>query len=228
MLQTSTILLAIAPLSALAQWDISTNFTFTLYPSDAGDSCEGGGQGGITLTTETIPRHETCIDIEEIFGGNERMGFLNDTFSERVTYPNYVDVDKLPPPGIEWYITSDSIDYDPAKNWSVIWFEQRNQSSDGKSEEGKDGRWVLDTYGGNNDCQRDDVIEFPWYETSCQTGETGRCEFVPHSIKSIKLRPFFHYDFGDCQTWAKYGAAATLVPRVSAAIVTTMAFFLFL
>ncbi|KAH6669687.1 hypothetical protein F5X68DRAFT_142274 [Plectosphaerella plurivora] len=230
-LAKSAALLALAPLSVIAQgWDENTNFTFTLYPSEAADTCEEGGDGGVTLTTRTVPRHAVCIDIEELFTSDSRTGFLNDTASDRITYGDSVDESKLPPPGIEWYIPNGSGQFDASKNWTNIWFEQRNQTNDGKSEEGKDGRWIVTTFA-NNECIMTNVTETPWYQTSCQTSEDGQCESLPYSIKSIAMRPFDarNGDFRDgCQEWAKVGAAANLVPHVSAALVGVAAYFLLL
>ncbi|KAM0270909.1 hypothetical protein ACHAQH_009246 [Verticillium albo-atrum] len=223
LLQTCAALLVIAPFSALAQsWDSNTNFTIKLYPSDAEDKCLEGATGGITLTTETVPRSLTCIDVEKIFVGGQRVGFLNDSTSHMVSYGDHVDVDKLPPPGIDWYISSDSSEYDSSKNWTNIWFEQRNQTSDGESEEGEDGRWVVTTWA-NNKCERLNVSEDPWLETSCQTSEDGQCESVPYSIKGIGIRPYLNHDFDDCQIWAETGEATSMAPRVSVVLIIAVA-----
>lgn len=206
--------------------DANTNFTIKIYPSDAEDKCKGGDDGGLILTTDTIPRALTCIALENMWVGDNDSGFLPDNSSHTVIYNPRVDQSKLPPPGIHWTIPSSSAEYDASQNYSSIWFEQRNATDQGESEEGEDGRWVVTTYA-NPSCDRIKVEETPWYETSCQTSEDGQCESVPYNIKSIGIRPYFPYEFNDCQTWAKVGAASGLVPRVSVALaVTTVAFLL--
>ncbi|KAH7363450.1 hypothetical protein B0T11DRAFT_298708 [Plectosphaerella cucumerina] len=227
-----TVLLALGALSILAQdfSDENSNFTFTLYPSDAGDTCEEGGKGGLTLTTRTVPRVLTCIDVEAMFSSNNRTGFLNDTSSHLVTDPDGFDESRLPPPGIDFYIPSGLGDYNASKNWTNLWFRQRNATGDGETEEGELGRWIITTYA-NNECIRTNVTETPWYETSCQTDEEGQCESVSYSIKSIGMRPFDgkNGDFADgCQEWGRVGAAASLMPHLSAALVGVMAYFVLL
>lgn len=169
-----------------------------------------------------MPRDFTCVDIAAIFRSGNRSGFINDTTPHSTQFEE--NEASLPPPGVAWHILGDSADYRPDVNWTNIWFEQRNKTSDGESQEGEDGRWVLDTYA-NTGCVRINTTEFPWYETSCQTGEDGQCESTPYSIRSIALRPFMPYEFDDCQTWAEVGAAPGLVPSVVAALVGTMAYF---
>ncbi|KAM0327395.1 hypothetical protein ACHAQA_005681 [Verticillium albo-atrum] len=225
-LHTSAVLFLAAPLFVLAQsWDTNTNLTIKLYPSDAEAKCGEGATGGITLTTETVPREPVCIDVEKIFGGDQRVGFLNDSYSHTVTYADNVDIDKLPPPGIHWYISSDSIDYDSSKNWTNLWFEQRNQTSDGESEEGEDGRWAITTWT-NNECLKVNSTEYPWFESSCQTSEDGRCESLPYTIRSIEIRALFTSEFGDCQTWAEVGASSRVLPQVSVVLAAAVAFLL--
>ncbi len=204
--------------------DTDSNFTITLYPSNVEDSCESGGKGGITITTETVPRYMTCIDIDKIFGGDESVGFINDDSTYNITYGDHVDPD-IPPLGIHWYIPSDSADYDARKNWTNIWFEQRNQTNDGVSEEGENGRWVVTVWPTTN-CERSVSSQTPWFKTSCQTSQHGQCESVPYSIKSIGIRPPLPSDFQDCQVWAKAGGAASLEPRVYAVPMAAMAYFI--
>jgi hypothetical protein len=200
------------------------NLTITIYPSDAGVNCEKGVDTGITLTTNTIPRGHTCIGVEAIFGGDDRVGFLNDTSSSSL-YDSDDDTSDLNPPGIHWYITSAAgpSAYDSAKNWSNIWFKQMNDS-DKNREEGEVGRWVVTAYG-NAQCERVNSTEFPWHITSCQT--PGSCESSPYSVKGIKIYGLEQYDYDSYQTWAEIDAAPGLMPRASIALAfASLAFLL--
>lgn len=216
-------LFALAPSIALAQYEEdSRNLTIALYPSEQQGSCEMSGSGGITLTTETIPRHHTCIDVEAIFGGDDRVGFLNDTLADRKMGEDG-DTTGLDPEGIHWYISSEDgpSAYDSSKNWSSIWFRQLNDTDNGRGE-GKVGRWFITTYA-NSECIRANSSEFPWFTASCQTPENGTCEQSPYSIKSIKINRLEKYDYDSCPTWAELDVALTLVPRASVALVTALA-----
>lgn len=224
------------PIDCQLTWlstSIDTNLTVKLYPSDEGDECQASASGGLSFTTRDVPSDDfVCIDIEQMFRPDRYYGSDNDTSrsgnsSDFEHYEKCDDRYCADPPGIDFHILDDSGDYDSGKNWSNLWFKQINESMYGGPQEGEDGRFIINTYA-NKGCIRVNSTEEPWYKSSCQTGNGGQCESTPYSIRSIEVRYFLEHDFGDCQTWAKIGAASGLTTRAPAALVVVLAFFLLL
>lgn len=105
--------------------------------------------------------------------------------------------------------------YNPQANYSGVWFQQMNLTSD-QAEEGKPaGRWLA-VYAFPN-CEQqskanggDDPIEdAPWFTHDCQTGPDGECHTVPNSVQSFAIRST-EVVSDKCENWAYLGGATTM------------------
>ncbi|KAG4431472.1 hypothetical protein IFR05_013044 [Cadophora sp. M221] len=112
------------------------------------------------------------------------------------------------------YLLSNQAAYNPSTNYTRVHYTQVNQTGEIKASAA--GRWVFYTYP-FLDCAQvggDDfkMEEYPWFETSCQTGVEGECRDVVKSVRSFAIGPAERYDrgHGQCEVWAELGGAGML------------------
>lgn len=161
-----------------------------------------------------MPFAFTCFNLSDIFSQENFTGLqwgqgvdrLNDSTLER---------------GVNY--TLDNLDtYDAGANYSQVWFQQVNLTSEEVGEGESAGRFfkvyslpdcaTLSTANGG-----DDPVEWnPWYEQSCQSASGGNCHLVPHNIQSFSIQQDTSDSYGQgCQDWVFPGSASQSSRRSS-------------
>lgn len=129
--------------------------------------------------------------MSDIFSQNRTSGFQK---ALQTIYDGKGGI--LEPNGVAWLL-SNLDQYDSKANYSLTWYEQRNVT---EAKEGGAAQWVFYTYA-FLDCEQVvskdlDYKEYPWFETSCQTGEHGQCRTTPRPIRSFAINRAADYNVG--------------------------------
>ncbi|KFY07508.1 hypothetical protein V492_07080 [Pseudogymnoascus sp. VKM F-4246] len=201
------------------------NITVAFFPTSEEATCKQDDVAkAVSLTTDSIPSGFVCFNLTDLFTQPSDNGYQEFLKDAQFTTPNE---------GVN-YTLSNRGSYVANTNYTNVWYQQVNQTGDIK--EGADGTWVFYTYA-FADCIQNggdafELKDYPWFETSCQTKDGGKCQQLPQSVKSFAIGPGDTYNaiHGQCEAWATMGGASALNRRTSALLVVaaTMAAFLVL
>ncbi|KAH7348372.1 hypothetical protein BKA65DRAFT_594220 [Rhexocercosporidium sp. MPI-PUGE-AT-0058] len=208
MLSNKILLLALGSLLGVsAQEQGNGNITVSFFPGSE-STCPKNSTAALILTTSSRPSGYTCFNLTDIFTSNSTTGTQGLWHNRNINSSTFRGVD---------YFLENRDAFDPAANYSRVWYEQVNET--GTIKPGTDGAWVFYTYA-FLDCQqvggdKFEMKEYPWFETSCQTKPGGECRDVMKSVKSFAIGPAALYNAGHrgCETWAELGGASMLERR---------------
>ncbi|KAK2616341.1 hypothetical protein QQS21_000775 [Conoideocrella luteorostrata] len=182
----------------------SGNLTVAFFPDDQDAACQSSDTSkGLVLTTNSLPTTYTCFNTSDIFSQGNNTGFKKNI---QTVYDG--DGKPIEPNGIYWLLHNKEL-YDAKANYSRAWYQQVNIS--GKIEEGQPAPWIFKVFpfADCKDAGGDDkpYKEWPWFESTCQTGSKGSCRPTPHPILSFSIGAARDGSKSQCSTWAFRGDA---------------------
>lgn len=198
------------------------NLTVAFFPTGTSEEayCEANDPtNAISLTTDTVPTHFVCFNLTDLFTQANNTGTQNGSkWSSGDVYQ-----------GVN-YTLHNQRSYNLAANYTNVWYRQRKLvwADPDDSKPGKEADWVLymyafeDCYHSNGDLDYD---EWPWYETSCLTEQSGECRQVLKPIKSFAIGPAADYNrgHGGCEVWARLGDGPSMWNRQTATLLVITA-----
>ncbi|KAK4622273.1 hypothetical protein CLAFUW4_07541 [Fulvia fulva] len=173
------LLLALASAAATAPSDpTKANMSITFSRAD-GRYCNDHGVGNpVTVNITNVPTAKnTCFNLADTFSNPDA------TYNARgCTGANYTEC-------AVHYKVIDAQHFDPASNYSQIWYTQR-ESDIKKGDDEKLGKIAFETYGGENclpGSGPDATAVHPIYSWSCYQAD-GHCDTVPYRIRSFAIK----------------------------------------
>lgn len=166
----------------------SSNLTIASSPAIR-ESCASPSNaseiGAITFTTAGVPILNHCFNLDEVFRGSDSG---NNTFTVPTGFTTSGD------PSVVHYVLSNREAFDPAANYSHVYYQQsfpvsRSQGSEENDLPDNTAARLFQLYSGQN-CEN--AIEIsapegqntrPWYAYSCVSD--GQCNVAAFSVKSF-------------------------------------------